>query len=344
MNLKKIIFIILFAGLAVATAFFWHFYNAAFRKPIVEIQEAYKVFYIPTGSSFEEVKTKLFDEKIIKDTLLFTKTASLKHYKKIRPGRYKIEKGLSANALINKLRSGAQWPVNLTFNNIRFLPKLAGIVGRKLEADSGKLMQLLHDNDFLKTYDLEPRTAISLFIPNTYQFYWNTSEKEFVERMKKEYDKFWKGARMDKAREIGFKPLDIIIIASIIQEETNKKSEMSRMAGVLINRLHRGMKLQADPTARFAAGNFSVRRITTDYTKIESPYNTYIVKGLPPGPICMPEPSTIDAVLNYEHHNFLFYCARADKPGYHAFARTNAEHARNARAYHNYLNRKKIYR
>ena len=334
MSIKKIIIIIISLAILVIGAFVGEWYIKAFRTPIVNINEDYKIIYIPTNSSYQDIVTILTNQHIIEDTVLFKQFAGLKKYpEKVKPGRYKIENGLSVNALINKLRSGNQLPVKLTFNNIRFLPKLAGIVGKKLELDSAHLMELLLDPVFLEKYNMEPHTVIALFLPNTYEFYWNTSAVEFMDRMKKEYDKFWNENRTNKALDMGLSPLKVSILASIVQEETNKKDEMSRMAGVLVNRLNRGMKLQADPTARFAHGDFSVNRILTDITKIESPYNTYYVTGLPPGPICMPEPSTIDSVLNYEKHNYLFYCAKADGSRYHAFSKTNAEHNRNAAAY-----------
>ena len=334
MSIKKIIIIIISLTVLVIGAFVGEWYIKAFRTPIVNINEDYKIIYIPTNSSYQDIITILANQHIIDDTILFKQFAGLKKYpEKVKPGRYKIENGLSVNELINKLRSGNQLPVKLTFNNIRFLPKLAGIVSKKLELDSAHLMELLLDPVFLKKYNMEPHTVIALFLPNTYEFYWNTSAVEFMDRMKKEYDKFWNENRTQKALDMGLSPLKVSILASIVQEETNKKDEMSRMAGVLVNRLNRGMKLQADPTARFAYGDFSVNRITIDITKIESPYNTYYITGLPPGPICMPEPSTIDSVLNYEKHRYLFYCAKADGSRYHAFAKTNAEHNRNAAAY-----------
>ena len=315
-------------------AFVGEWYFRVFKTPIVKIDKESTLFYIPTNSNYHDVVTSLFNQHIIEDTALFNQFAALKKYpNKVKPGRYKIENGWSVNVLVNKLRSGNQLPVKLTFNNIRFLPKLAGIVGHKLETDSAQLMALFLDPLFLENYNMEPRTIISLFLPNTYEFYWNTSALEFVDRMKKEYDEFWNQERTQKALDMGLSPIKVSILASIIQEETNKKDEMSRMAGVLINRLNRGMKLQVDPTARFAYGDFSVNRITTDITKIESPYNTYYVVGLPPGPIAMPERSTIDAVLNYEKNRYLFYCAKADGSGYHVFAKTNAAHNRNANAY-----------
>jgi len=336
MNVKKIVLIIISLAIILIGIFAWQWYYKVFKQPLVKLDRNYTILYIPTHSNYQNVVELLYKQNIIKDTSLFNQFAGLKNYpERVKPGRYKIENGLSANALINKLRSGNQLPVKLTFNNIRFLPKLAGIVGNKLELDSAELMELLKDPVFLEKYNLEPRTIISLFLPNTYEFFWNTNAVEFMDRMKKEHDKFWNQERVNKATAIGLNPLKVNILASIIQEETNKKDEMSRMAGVLINRLNRGMKLEADPTARFAHGDFSINRVLKEYTKIESPYNTYWVTGLPTGPITMAEPSTIDAVLHYEKHHYLFYCAKADGSGYHAFARTNSQHNRNARAYRN---------
>lgn len=334
MSVKKIVLLVISLAIIFIAVFIGQWYYKVFKLPMVKINKKYEIVYIPTHSNYHDVVAILFQQHLLDDTILFNQFAALKKYPdKIKPGRYKIQNGLSANALINKLRSGSQFPVKLIFNNIRFLPKLAGIVASKLELDSTRLMNLLLDPIFLERYNLEPRTAISLFLPNTYEFYWNTNAFEFIDRMKKEHDKFWNAERTKKALEMGLTPLKVNILASIIQEETNKKDEMSRMAGVLINRLNRGMKLQADPTARFAHGDFSINRVLKSYTSIESPYNTYWVTGLPPGPIAMSEPSTIDAVLNYEKHNYLFYCAKADGSGYHVFARTNSEHIRNAKAY-----------
>ncbi len=313
-------------------------------KPFVKTKEQGALVYIPTGSSFVNVRDSLFNNGFINDSSLFRLVSDqLNYIEKIKPGRYKIENGWSVLKLVRHLRSGRQEPVKFTFNNIRFITKLAGIVGKKLEADSAKFMELVNNPDFLAKYGVDTENAKSIFLPNTYEFNWNTSEEAFIDKMYNEYERFWTESKKEKAKEIGLSSLEISVLASIIQEETNKKDEMSRMAGVLINRLRKDMLLQVDPTARYAYGNFDVKRIKSSYTKIDSPYNTYIYKGLPPGPICMANPSTIDMVLDFEENDYIFYCAKDDGSGYHSFAKTGAEHARNAAAYHRYLNKLNIY-
>lgn len=344
MKFGRIFIIIGIILLGIISFVIWKAYDR-YTTPMVQIAKDKAIFYIPTGSNYNYVKTNLAKEGLLADSAFFFRLSELKNYvDQVKPGRYLVKNGMTANELINMLRSGNQEPVMVTFNNIRFLPKLAGIISHKLELDSAKLMFLLTDDEFLESIGFNKQTVIALFLPNTYEFFWNTTEKDFVYRMVKEYKNFWTDERKDKARAIPLNPLQVSILASIIQEETNKIDEMSRMAGVLINRLNRGMKLETDPTARFAYGDFSVQRILTDYTKIESPYNTYNIFGLPPGPICMPEGRVIDAVLNFEKSNYLFYCAKADGSGYHAFSRTNAEHNRNAAAYHRYLRQLNIRR
>lgn len=344
MKFKRIFIIIAVLFLAISAFVVWKAYSR-YQAPMVKIATSTTFFYIPTGSDFSDVVKKLSDEKLLADSAFFIRISELKNYQdRVKPGRYLVKNGMTANELINLLRSGKQEPVKLTFNNIRFLPKLAGIVGNKLELDSNRLLTLMNNPEFVDSLGFEVHTLISMFIPNTYEFYWNTNEREFLKRMKKEYRKFWNDERTDLSRKILLNPVQVSILASIIQEETNNVAEMNLMAGVLINRLNKGMKLQADPTARYAYGDFTVHRILTDYTQIESSYNTYHVAGLPPGPICMPEYKAIDAVLNYEKSDYLFYCAKADGSGSHAFARTNAEHERNAAAYRRYLNKNNIRR
>jgi UPF0755 protein len=344
MKFNKLIIIAISVFLIIFSAVAWKAFQR-YNAPMVEISSATTFFFIPTGTNYETVLHKLSKEGLLSDSAFFRRLSELKNYQdNVKPGRYLLKDGMNANELINLLRSGKQEPVKFTFNNIRFLPKLASIAGNKLELDSAKLMDLLTNNAYLDSMGFNSQTIISIFIPNTYEFFWNTTERDFLRRMKKEYDKFWTDRRVEKAREIPLNPIEVSVLASIIQEETNKYDEMDLMAGVLINRLKRGIKLQADPTARFAHGDFSIQRVLSNYTKIESPYNTYFIVGLPPGPICMPDARSIDAVLNYRKSEYLFYCAKPDASGYHAFASTNAEHERNAAAYHNYLNRLNIKR
>lgn len=343
-NRKKLYIYIVLAALLTIISFSGIYIYKQFSKPIIDFRGAERVeLIIPTGSDFDAVKYALLETGTLLDEKLFDLMSGKKNYKnKIRPGKYELEDKMTANELINMLRSGEQVQIRFTFNNIRFVDKLAGLSSSKLELDSSELRLLFHDNNYLKQYGFNQQTVIAMFIPNTYQFHWNTSAEEFMSRMSREYKSFWNVERNRKAADMGLSPLDVSILASIVQEETNRQDEMSQIAGVYMNRLNREMLLQADPTARFAYGDFSVKRVTFNYTKIDSPYNTYMYKGLPPGPICMPSPSCIDKVLDYEKHDYLFFCAKPNNSGYHAFAKTNAEHNRNAKAYHDYLDRNSI--
>lgn len=343
MNIKKLVIVVALLLLLAGGGFSWYVYRQLNNPIVVLGGKASEIVYIPSGSDFEDVVNIFTKDSIINNPELFKRVAEIKKYPSmVKAGKYRIDDGMNVNELVNLLRSGRQQPVRFTFNNIRFVDKLAGLAASKLELDSAGLAQLFHDNEYLKQFGFNEQTLVAMFIPNTYEFFWNTSADAFMQRMYKEYKKFWNKKRLEQAKAIGLSPLEVSILASIVQEETNKTDEMSRIAGVYINRLHKGMLLQADPTARFAYGDFSIKRVTYDYLKTDSPYNTYLYPGLPPGPICMPDPQTIDRVLNYEKHNYLFFCARPDNTGYHNFARSNAEHARNARAYHNYLNRQRI--
>ena len=244
--------------------------------------------------------------------------------------------------LVTILRSGRQTATRVTFNNIRTLDQLASRVSAVLETDSASLMAAFLDPDFLKRNQLTPHNVKAIFIPNSYDMWWNISPAQFVERMRTEHDRFWNEDRRKRATARNLTPIEVAILASIIQAETNKVSEMPTMASVYLNRLRRGMRLQADPTVKFAVGDFTLRRILNVHLKTESPFNTYIHTGLPPGPVNFPSPTSLDAVLNSPSTDYLFFCARADFSGYHAFARTLAEHNRNAQLYWAELNRRGI--
>ncbi len=260
----------------------------------------------------------------------------------IRPGHYVFSPGMSAYRAVSMLRSGNQTPVRVTFNNIRTLPQLAGVLSRQIAADSADMARTLADDSTAMRYGFSPREFIGMFIPNTYEVYWTVSPDRFVARMHDEYQRFWEGRRTEALGRTGLSAREVSTLASIIDEETVHTDEMARMAGVYINRLRRGMPLQADPTVKFAVGDFSLRRILKSHLSVESPYNTYLHAGLPPGPIRMPSVAAIDAVLGYEEHDYLYFCAKADFSGYHSFARTLAEHNRNARAYSAALDRNGI--
>jgi len=299
--------------------------------------------YIPTGSTFDEV-CLLLEEAGLHDTKSFRWVAGKMNYPaKVKSGRYRLTNGTNNIELVRMLRAGRQIPVHVVFNNIRLNTQLAGAVTRTIEADSVGVMALLTDSAYLaERFNLTPQTVLSLFIPNTYEFFWNTSANGFMDRIAREYERFWSEARREKARNANLTPLQVTILASIIEEETQMDSEKPTMAGVYINRLNRGMLLQADPTLKFAAGDFAIRRVLNRHKEIESPYNTYLHTGLPPGPICIPSIASIDAVLNYSKHDYLFFCAKDDFSGYHSFARTLQQHSRNAQAYQKALNQLRI--
>lgn len=300
--------------------------------------------YVTSGSVYSDVFSGLNKGGFLKDSASFDWLARKKHYlSHVHAGRYRITAGMSNNRLINMLRSGEQDPVRLTFNNIRTKGRLAGVVSVQIEADSAGICRLLEDGDFLATLGLTPETAIGIFLPNTYELYWNTSAEDFIRRMKKEYDRFWNKDRQAQAESIGLSPMEVMTLASIVDEETTKTDEEARIAGVYMNRLNKGMRLHADPTIKFAVGDMSLRRVLNEHLEVDSPYNTYKHGGLPPGPIRVPSLSAIDAVLNYEHNDYLYFCVRDDFSGYHVFARTLLQHNKNARSYHNALNRRKIF-
>lgn len=318
-------------------------YSILYKANIKLDGKKHEFFYIHTGADFAKVSDSLKAKNILMDEGTFDWLANYKDYKDhIKPGKYLIADGMSNNELINMLKSGKQEPVKLVFNNVRTRFQLAGKIAKQLEADSVSIMNLLNDSISLKKSDFTPDNAIVIFIPNTYEMYWNTSAKQLFDRMNDEFKNFWNDGRKDKAKEAGFTPVQIEILASIVQEETAQYDEMSRIAGLYINRLHKGMKMEADPTVKFAVGDFAIKRVLKRHLEVESPYNTYRHTGLPPGPISLPDPRVIDKVLDYEKNDYIYMCAKEDFSGYHNFAKTASEHAANARRYQNALNRLKI--
>ncbi len=345
MKMKKTVKVFLLVFLIIAAVgiiFGYSVYREIFKANIISEH----FLLIPTNSSYEDVLDSLTASEVVSDIGSFKKTASLKKFKDIiHPGRYKLEKGMTNNQLVNMLRSGRQTPVKLTFNNIRTVNDLASKISKVIEADSLFIVELLNDEEFISEYGFDPKTIISMFIPNTYEFYWNTDAKKFIHKMKGEYDKFWSENRVKKAESIGLSQKEISILASIVQaEQRAHNDEKSKVAGLYINRLNRNMLLQSDPTLIFASGDFSKKRVLNKDKEIESPYNTYKYAGLPPGPINLPEISSLDAVLNYEKHNYIFMCAKEDFSGYHNFSTNARQHGIYARHYQQALNKKKIWK
>ena len=276
---------------------------------------------------------------------MFRWLANKKHYSQlIKPGRYVISKELSYNSLINRLRSGRQSPVRITFSNVRTLNQIAGKIGNQLETDSARIIGFLSDDSNYIKDGFNKENIISLFIPNTYEFYWNTSARELYLRMLKEYLLFWNDQRLSKAKAKGLDPKEVSILASIIDDEVAKSDEKPRIAGVYLNRLKRGMPLQACPTIKFALNDFTITRVLDKYLEVDSPYNTYKHSGFPPGPIGCATIEGIDAVLNAEQHDFIFFAAKADFSGYHNFSRTLSEHNHYAALYQKELNKRKIFK
>jgi UPF0755 protein len=332
-----LIVIVVFIALAFAVN---RFYGTFFRPNIDTGNQESVLIYIPTDSDFETVTEILLRDAGLQSANDFRMTAKQKNYiDNIRPGRYRIVNQMSNNTLVNLLRSGRQEPVRLVFNNVRTFSDLAGKVAPQLEFSEDSLLSLLNKDSVALSYGFTPQEFPVMFIPNTYEVFWNISPEKFLDRMHNEYKSFWTDERLDKASRINLTAIEVSILASIVLSETIKRDEMGRVAGVYINRLNRGMKLEADPTVKFAVGDYELKRILFRHLETDSPYNTYKYPGLPPGPIYFPDTYVIDAVLNYEKHDYLFMCAKDDFSGYHAFAKTHAEHSRNAARYHAALNR-----
>lgn len=301
--------------------------------------------YIPTGASYSQVLDSLNSGATINKPEVFKWIANKKKYPShVRAGKYHISNGITYSELINMLRSGKQAPVRVTFSVIRTLNDLAGKVGGQIEADSAGLVQFLNNEENYKKDGFTKETIIAVFIPNTYEFFWNTGEEAFYARMLKEYKKFWNADRLAKAKVKGLDPVQVSILASIIDDEVVNAGEKPRIAGVYLNRLKKGIPLQACPTIKFAMNDFTITRVLSKYLKIESPYNTYKYRGFPPGPVGCPSVQGIEAVLNAEDHDFYYFAAKPDFSGTHNFSRTLSEHNHYAALYQKELNKRKIFR
>jgi UPF0755 protein len=301
--------------------------------------------YIPEGSTYVQAMDTIRKHFIIPDPKTFEWIAEKKKYPSlVKPGKYVFEKDLSYVELINRLRSGRQTPVKITFSHIRTLNDLAGKIGKQINADSTQIIDFLDDPGNYAKDGFTRENVISVFIPNTYQLFWNTTAEGLYTRMLKEYNKFWNEDRKAKAGTLKLTPVEIAILASIIDDEVAKNDEKPRIAGVYLNRIRRGIPLQACPTIKFAMNDFTITRVLKKHLTFESPYNTYLHNGFPPGPIGCPTIEGIDAVLNAEKHEYLFFAAKADFSGYHNFSRTLAEHNRYAAEYQRELNKRRIYK
>ena len=303
-----------------------------------------KYLYIHTGADYNRVLTTLRDSGYIIDANSFDFIARQRDLPRhVRPGKYLVKQGMSNYDLVRMLRNGRQTPVKLVINKIRTREDFIHLLSANLEPDSAAFAQILCDNDFLSKFGVDSQTMMCAVIPATYELYWNTGAENAFKKIQKSYDLFWTPDRKEQAQSRGLSPIRATIVASIIEEETNKTDDKPLIASVYLNRLTKGMKLQADPTVKFAIGDFTIRRITGPMLKTESPYNTYQHEGLPPGPICTPSAATIDAVLQSPKTSFIFFCAKADLSGASVFASTGEEHLKNAALYQKALNERGIH-
>ena len=301
--------------------------------------------YIPSESNFADVKQILFEKGLIIHRNNFIWWAEKKNYPDlVKPGHYIIRNNITNDELVRLLRSGDQVPVKVIFNNMRDIYQLAGRISQQIEPDSIALINEFTNIETLNSMGLTPESISSIFIPDTYEFYWNTSAGGFVKRMYEEYLGFWNPGRKGKAEELGMTIPEVVILASIVEKETNKSSEKPMIAGVYINRLNNEWRLQADPTLIYALNDYSIKRVLNVHKDFDSPYNTYLYGGLPPGPICIPSIYSIDAVLNNQNDGYFYFCAKDDMSGYHVFARTNKQHSRNAKKYQKALDNMRIYK
>lgn len=322
----------------------YYAYKNIFQSNVNLNDKKSQIIFIPTGSKFEDVERILTESNILKNTAAFEWLSEKKKYKQaIKPGKYRILSQMSNNALINLLRAGIQEPVEINFNGLHTVDQLIGRVGRRIEADSISLFQAIHNNAYLSKYGFTEKNIQVLFVPDTYEFFWNTSVDEFFDRMAKEYKALWTDTRKKKAKSIGYSQNEVSILASIVQgEQCCDNEEKKIIAGLYINRLKQDMPLQSDPTVIFASGDFTIQRVHTAQKQIDSPYNTYQNKGLPPGPVGFAQESSIDAVLNYTKSDYIYMCAKEDLSGKHYFAKTYEQHQVYAKKYHDALDSKEI--
>ena len=337
------IFIYIFATVVVlALALGWYIRSTVF-KPLELSETAY--IYIEPSTNYGGVITQIKEKVNLPSDKIFEMISDRMNYaNNIKTGRYAIKDGMTVPEMIRMLRSGNQSPVKLTFNNMRTREDLSGRISEQLMLDSLTLLSALTDETKVEALGFDTNTVVAMFIPNTYEVYWNTSLENLLNRMQKEYNTFWNESRKAKAKEIGLSPVEVSTLASIVEEEATYSDEYPIVAGLYLNRLKRGQRLEADPTVKFAVGDFALRRILYKHLEIESPYNTYRNEGLPPGPIRIPSIKGIDATLSPTNHNYLFMVAKEDLSGRHNFSTTHAEHVRHAQRYQRALNEKKIYK
>lgn len=344
MKRPKVLAIVIIVFSTMLSSFAFYFFQVI-NSPNFLVQGQARPLIIPTGSTFKDVQNLVYNERYVNDLVSFSFLSKLMSYdENIKPGLYYLEADMNNKDVIRLLRSGEQTPVNVTFNNARLIEDLGEKITKNLEMTPSDFLSYISRDSVQRSLGFDSLTIIGMFIPDTYQAYWNTSPSNLVSRMKKEYDNFWNDDRKAKAQAINMTPMQVSVLASIVQAETANASELPTVAGLYMNRLNKGIALQADPTLVFAAQDFTIKRVLNIHKEIKSPYNTYLNKGLPPGPINMPEKRSLDAVLNYERHKYLYMCAKEDFSENHNFATNLRDHLRNAEKYQRALNKAGLYR
>lgn len=326
--MRRAVYISLLIGAIAAIGLYWVFY----ADNITPGKKA--SIKIPTGSTYDDVLRLLHENNVLLSELTFSLVSNFRHYpQQVKGGYYVFTPGMNNRQIINMLRYGLQTPVTLVIYNIRTKEEFAGLVGRTLELDSNKLLAKLNDRAFCKQFKLDTDNILTHFIVDNYQFYWNVPFEKFLDRMDTAYSHFWNEDRRLKARALNLSPTKVTILASIVEKEVIRDTELTTVAAVYLNRLKLRMPLQADPTLVFATRDFNARRITDYHKQFDSPYNTYKYAGLPPGPICMPHKKSIDAVLNATVCDYLYFCANPDMSGYSIFSKTFDQQMKTAAKY-----------
>jgi UPF0755 protein len=329
---KKLIFSILIIVLLVGGYAAWHVFG-----PTVSAPES-RYFYIKTGTGYIDVRQSLIDQKIISSTYFFDLVSKqLKYPRLVKAGRYQIKNGTSIFSLLRMLRAGNQSPVNLVITKLRLKEDLAQKIAANFECDSASVMEVLNDPKLTDLYHVNSNTFMTVVIPNSYSIFWNTAPGKIIDKLYREKEKFWTSERLNKAGLLNLTPEQVYTMASIVEEETNKEKDKGLIASVYLNRMNKGIKLQADPTVKFAMKNFGLKRILLKHLSYDSPFNTYLNAGLPPGPICTPSSKTIDAVLNAPQTNFIYFVAKPDWSGLSNFCESYEEHLVNAKNYQRFL-------
>ncbi len=328
---KGLIFFLVFSILLIS--FVYYGYQICFT-PNVLVEKGSREIIIPQHATFKDVQKIMHEQRIVQDLLSFSFLSRLMSYdENVKAGRYILLPNMTNLQAIRLLRSGYQEPVRVTFNNVRLVKDLSEKITKNLAITPAEFESALISFAANNPYGFNKENIIGMFIPNTYEVYYQTSAQDLIERMHDEYERFWNDDRVAKARNVGLTPIEVSTLASIVQAESVQKEEAPIIAGLYLNRLKKGMPLQADPTLVFAVGDFTLKRVLNEHKEIDSPYNTYRYAGLPPGPINMPEIGSIDAVLNFYPSNYLYMCAKEDFSGRHNFTGDYDEHINNARKY-----------